>query len=139
MEKSIYGSMLYIYDGMIKLKDLLMEVSDVEGFDGITKRLERECGTNDLMFGHCETWVDAIRKEYPAYEKVEVSLWSDNNRNNRVPCHVFLYKDGLFYDSDRPKGVKDPRDLPFFGGYNGVIDLHKVGKDKADTVHFSFK
>ena len=34
-EKSIYGSMLYIYDGMIKLKDIMNEVmTKVIGYHG---------------------------------------------------------------------------------------------------------
>ena len=130
---------------MIKMKELLLEnkniineSSDVDGFNQITQRLQRECGTNDLMFGHCQTWADEIVKRYPEYEKVETSLWSARNKKNKTPCHVFLYKNGLFYDADKPSGVKDPRSLPFFGGYKGAIDFHKQGKDKADTIHYSY-
>ena len=118
--------------------DYLNESNDVNGFNAITKRLERECGTNDLMFGHCETWASEVKKAYPSYTIVGTSLWSPRNRENRTPCHIFLYKDGLFYDADKPQGVKDPRSLPFFFGYKGPLDIHKVGIGKADDIHFSF-
>ena len=111
----------------------------LESANEITEKLIRETGrkdASDLMHGHCDSWAREIKEKHPEAEIVETDPYSKYNREGKAPSHTFIKIGRKYFDAESPEGVSDPRELKFFNGFKGRLDLHKRGV--PGTTHIKF-
>ena len=72
-----------------------------------TMEFARLRSVEQINYGYCGTFVDFFEDIYSGPEKYQICHSED-------PPHFYISCNGLFYDADRPKGVKSLEDLPTF-------------------------